>query len=43
MNHVYLSEGLIKEALQAHAITNQEAKELIALITKNQPELLQAS
>ena len=43
MNHVYLNEVLIKEALQAHAITDQEAKELIVLITKDQPELLQAS
>lgn len=43
MEHVYLTEVLIEEALQSHIITEQEAKELIALIADNQPELLEAS
>ncbi len=43
MHHVYLTQALIEEALRAHIITEQEARELIALIAEDQPDLLQAS
>lgn len=42
MKHAYLTESLIKEALEAKAITEQEAKELATLLTIKQPELLEA-
>ena len=43
MEHAYLTQSLIEEALQAKAITELEAKELLAQIALFQPALLKAS